>query len=105
MVRQTPLWPMFGAPPGAGMRVYAVAGRLGGSQGAKTCVYGALVLLGEGWGGPGGAGQACQGAELSWRERVESADSIALWTPFCRKSHHSSHFGPKMPPRVIGGRR
>ena len=95
---------MFGAPPGAGMRVYAVAGRLGVGEGAKTCVYGALVLLGGGLGGAGGAGQACQGAELGRRERVESADSIALWTLFCRTSYHSSHFGPKMPPRVIGGR-
>ncbi len=95
---------MFGAPPAAEIRVYAAAGRLGGSKGAKTCVYGALVLLGGGLGGPGGAGGAGQGAELGRRERVESADSIALWAPFCRKSHHSSHFGPKTPPRVIGGR-
>ena len=48
MVRRTPLGPMRGAPPGAEMRVYGNALRLGGSQGAETRVYGALVLLGEG---------------------------------------------------------
>ena len=36
MVRQTSLGPMCGAPPGAEMRVYAVAVRLGEAEGAQT---------------------------------------------------------------------
>ncbi len=38
---------MFGAPPGAGMHVYAVAGRLGGVEGAEIHVDAVAGRFGE----------------------------------------------------------
>ena len=47
MVRWTPLWPMFGAPPAAEIRVYAAAGRLEGGEGAQIHVYAVAARLGR----------------------------------------------------------